>query len=158
MKIGNFPEIVNDNAARIVAGFVLALILLTIYTESYIPLIFLTYGFLARVLYGPRFEPFAIITLNWVIPTFDVGDKPFPGPPKRFAQMIGLIFAGTSLILFFLGKTTEWKIVLVVLSVFASLESFLGFCAGCFVFNQLMKIGIIPASVCERCNQMQAKI
>jgi hypothetical protein len=26
-----------------------------------------------------------------------------------------------------------------------------GFCAGCFTFNQLMRLGLIPQSVCEEC-------
>ena len=42
-------------------------------------------------------------------------------------------------------------VVLAVLAVFAALEAFLGFCAGCFVFGYLMRLGLIPKSVCEEC-------
>jgi len=38
-----------------------------------------------------------------------------------------------------------------VLAVFATLESVVGFCAGCFVFNHLMRWGLIPESVCREC-------
>ena len=33
----------------------------------------------------------------------------------------------------------------------AGLEAFAGFCAGCFAFGYLMRFGIIPAEVCQRC-------
>ncbi|HMS25662.1 MAG TPA: DUF4395 family protein, partial [Acidimicrobiia bacterium] len=33
----------------------------------------------------------------------------------------------------------------------ASLESVLGFCLGCTIFSALMRVGIIPESVCEAC-------
>ncbi|MCE9499434.1 MAG: DUF4395 domain-containing protein, partial [Leptospira sp.] len=93
-----------------------------------------------------------------IIPAFGIANKPVPGPPKRFAQMIGLAFSVAACTLFFFGQTIEWKIVLGILSIFAALESFVGFCAGCFVFYHMMSFGIIPVAVCERCNQIQAKL
>ena len=44
--------------------------------------------------------------------------------------------------------------LIAVLVVFAALESVLGFCMGCKVFAALMRIGVIPASVCEECNDL----
>ena len=41
-----------------------------------------------------------------------------------------------------------------VLLLFASLEAFANFCAGYFVFGYLMRWGLIPADVCERCNNL----
>ena len=43
-----------------------------------------------------------------------------------------------------------------MLTVFAALESILGFCAGCFVFNYLIRWGLIPQSVCEACVNFDA--
>ena len=75
-----------------------------------------------------------------------------PGPPKRFAQTVGLIFSVTALVLHFVaGLSVAAGAVLAVLAVFAALESFLGFCAGCFVFNYMMRWGLVPKSVCEEC-------
>ncbi|EMG08621.1 hypothetical protein LEP1GSC116_4118 [Leptospira interrogans serovar Icterohaemorrhagiae str. Verdun HP] len=34
------------------------------------------------------------------------------------------------------------------------MESCIGFCAGCFVFSYLMKWGIVPEEVCEKCNRL----
>jgi hypothetical protein len=38
-----------------------------------------------------------------------------------------------------------------VLAVAAGLEAFAGVCLGCIVFARLMRLGVIPAEVCERC-------
>ncbi len=75
-----------------------------------------------------------------------------PGPPKRFAQTVGLVFSVTALVLHFVaGLSVAAGVVLAVLTVFAALESFLGFCAGCFVFNYMIRWGLVPKSVCEEC-------
>ena len=39
-----------------------------------------------------------------------------------------------------------------ILSIFASLESIMGFCTGYWFFKQMMKWGWIPQRVCEKCN------
>jgi len=154
MKIGNFPEVVNDNAARITASFVFFTVLLALYLHSWILTAFLIYGFAARVLYGPRFDLFARVALHGIIPAFKIGNKPTAGPPKRFAQSIGFVFSVTATALALSGQYLGFTIVLSVLAFFAFLEAFLGFCAGCFVFGILMKAGIIPEEICERCNNL----
>ncbi|HNI86719.1 MAG TPA: DUF4395 family protein, partial [Leptospiraceae bacterium] len=50
------------------------------------------------------------------------------------------------------------KITLGILSFFAFLESFFGFCAGCFIFSYLMKWGFVPNDVCERCSNINYHI
>jgi hypothetical protein len=80
--------------------------------------------------------------------------KVSPGPPKRFAQFIGLIFTTTSIILIHSGKTQEANYFLGTLIFFASLESSIGFCAGCWFFKLLMNWGWIPEEICDRCNNI----
>lgn len=158
IKIGNFPEIVNENAARIVAFFVMLLSLSAIYTSSFFISLVLLYGFTARVLYGPKFEPFARLALHVIIPVFKISNNPTPGIPKRFAQMIGFLFSLTAIILLYLGYNFEFTVTLSILSFFAFLEAFFGFCAGCFVFAYLMKWGVVPNEVCERCSNISYHI
>ena len=75
--------------------------------------------------------------------------KEVPGPPKRFAQSIGLAVTTVAAIAWFgFGSATVAAALLVLLLVFAALESIAGFCAGCWVFAQLMRAGVIPASTC----------
>jgi len=40
---------------------------------------------------------------------------------------------------------------------FSGLESIVGFCAGCWLFGLLMKAGVIPADVCEACNNVSSR-
>ncbi|MBM9501260.1 DUF4395 domain-containing protein [Leptospira sp. 201903071] len=157
IRIGNFPDSVNEYAARSVAGLVLALSLATLFTQSIWLNLALFYGFSARVLYGPKFSLFAKIAIHGIVPLFHLGDRPTPGPPKRFAQTIGFLFSLTSLILLFQEQIFAFKIVLGILSFFAALESIVGFCAGCFVFGYLMQWGVIPKEICEKCNNLTFK-
>jgi hypothetical protein len=48
-------------------------------------------------------------------------------------------------------------ILLAVLIVAASLESFAGFCLGCVIFGFLQRRGLIPADVCEACNNISLR-
>ena len=52
------------------------------------------------------------------------------------------------------ARTFWWVIggaVLVVLVVFATLESAFGLCVGCKVFAVLMKVGLVPEGICLEC-------
>ncbi|XDD49041.1 DUF4395 domain-containing protein [Leptospira sp. WS92.C1] len=157
LQIGNFPDIVNEYAARSVAGLVLILALATLWTQSVWFNLALLYGFAARVLYGPKFSLFAKVAIHGIVPLFKLGNRPTAGPPKRFAQSIGFLFSLTSLLLLINGQILAFEIGIGILAFFALLESTLGFCAGCFVFGYLMRWGIIPQEICEKCNHLTFK-
>ena len=70
------------------------------------------------------------------------------GPPKRFAQTVGLVFTLAATGFLVAGLPVVTVGLLAVLLVFALLESVVGFCAGCFVFAQLMKVGLMPEETC----------
>ena len=150
-SILSFPNPVNEVAARSVAGMVLALTLATILTGEPWLLFFLVYGFVARVLTGPTLSPIGLIATRLVVPLLNIPEKPVPGPPKRFAQFVGLVVSLVGAVLFIWVSPIAGKSVLGVLAVFAALESGFGFCAGCFVFGYLMRWGLIPESVCLAC-------
>ena len=78
------------------------------------------------------------------------------GPPKRFAQGIGVVFSVSALVLTGLGYWTAAQVVLGLLASAAFLESALGLCLGCRAFSVLMRAGVVPAEVCERCNNIWA--
>ena len=150
-SILSFPNPVNEVAARSVAGMVLALALATILTGEPWLLLFLVYGFVARVLTGPTLSPIGLIATRLVVPLLNIPEKPVPGPPKSFAQFVGLVVSSVGAVLFIWVSPIAGKSVLGVLAVFAALESGFGFCAGCFVFGYLMRWGLIPESVCLAC-------
>ncbi len=151
-SVFSFPNPVNEVAARMVAGMVVALSLAIIFTDQSWLMFVLAYGFLARVATGPTLSPMGLFATRVLVPMVGNPQRPVPGPPKRFAQSIGLVFSITALALYFaVGSIAAAKGVLGVLVLFAALESGLGFCAGCFVFGYLMRWGLIPKSVCEEC-------
>ncbi|AJT42950.1 hypothetical protein UM93_06945 [Psychromicrobium lacuslunae] len=148
-----FPNPVNEHAARITAGLVVLLALLTLLTSWGWGLAILAAGFVLRVLFGPRISPFALLSVKVLAPL--VGEaKLVPGPPKRFAQGIGAVISLAATISYFSGVPLLAWSLLVLLIIAASLESFLGFCLGCTIFGFLQRLGVIPASVCEACNQI----
>ena len=148
----SFPSPVNEVAARMVAGMVVALTLAAIATGEGWLMAVLAYGFLARVATGPTLSPMGLLATRVLVPLAGNPSRPVPGPPKRFAQTVGLVFSVTALALHFgADSTLAARIVLGTLALFATLESVAGFCAGCFVFGYLMRWGLIPESVCREC-------
>ena len=150
-----FPNPVNEIAARMVAGMVMILTLAILLTDYNWLMFVLAYGFIARVLTGPKLSPMGQLATRILAPL--LGNKPVPGPPKRFAQLVGLVFSSAAIIAhFILGAETFANVILFVLVIFTALESIIGFCAGCFVFNYLMRWGLIPESVCRECSITEA--
>ena len=153
-KIFSFPHPVNEYAARSVAACVCILTIATIIT-SWLPLaIFLAYGFWARVLTGPSLSPIGQFSTRIITTKFIKSDRPVARPPKRFAQAIGVCFSTGALICLLLEIPSIAQALLIILAIFAFLESAFGFCAGCKTFSLLMKIGLVPAEICERCNNL----
>ena len=150
-----FPHPVNEYAARSVAAMVFTLALSIIVADVSWLLFVLAYGFLARVLAGPKLSPMGLLATRVIAPRILRRSKPVAGPPKQFAQAVGLAFSTTAIVLVYgFGLVGAAQAVLGVLVLFAGLEAFVGFCAGCFVFGYLMRWGLIPAATCERCNNL----
>jgi hypothetical protein len=153
-----FPNPVNEVSARLVAGGVVLMALTAIVFRQPWILIPLSYGFLARVATGPSLSPLGQLVTRVITPALPVAAKPVPGPPKRFAQGIGAVVTTTALVLHFVfGLTTAAYVLLGLIVVFATLESVFGFCVGCAIFGALMRAGVIPAEVCEACNNISLR-
>ena len=156
-KIFTFPNPVNEVAARVVAGGVVAMSLAILLTRQGWILVPLTVGFFLRVLAGPRFSPLGRLAVHVVAPRLRAEPKLVPGPPKRFAQTVGLGFSATASLLWVTGSTSAALIVIALLTVAASLEAFVGLCLGCVMFAQLIRVGVIPEKVCVECNNINVR-
>jgi Domain of unknown function (DUF4395) len=108
-------------------------------------------GFVARVLTGPKLSPLGRLATQVLRPRLPVAPRPVPGPPKRFAQGIGAVLSVTAVVFLALGATAAGYGVLAALAVAAGLEAVAGICLGCHIFALLMRAGVIPDEVCERC-------
>ncbi|HEY1511636.1 MAG TPA: DUF4395 domain-containing protein [Solirubrobacteraceae bacterium] len=153
-----FPNPVNEKAARVVAGVVLVVSVVILATGAYWLLVPLAYGFWARVLTGPTLSPLGWTAQNVVAPRLGAR-KPVPGPPKRFAQGMGAAFSTAALVLALVaGDHTAADVVLGLLVVAAGLESIFGYCLGCKVFALLMRVGLVPESVCAECADISGRL
>ncbi len=154
----SFPNPVNDVSARTVATGVVVMAVLVAGLGWGWVLIPLTYGFVARVLTGPTLSPLGQLAVRVVAPRLPQFEKLVPGPPKRFAQGIGVVFTLTASMLWLAGSPGAARIVVALLAVAAALEAALGFCLGCKVFALLMRAGVVPESVCEECNDLSLRL
>lgn len=118
----------------------------------------LAIGFFLRVLAGPRFSPLGRFAVNVVAPRVSKQPKLVAGPPKRFAQTIGLAFSSTAAVLWLNGSASAAVVVVAMLTVAASLEAFVGLCLGCVMFAQLIRWGLIPDKVCIECNNINLRV
>ncbi|MEJ6548550.1 DUF4395 domain-containing protein [Corynebacterium sp. USCH3] len=153
-----FPPVVNDRAARTTAMLVVALAVVTVVLSQVgltvaatVAGTLLVVGFLLRVLAGPRFDPFGQLSVRWLAQRVFGAPVLVAGAPKRFAQMIGLVFSGTALGLRVAGLTEASDIVLLLLVAAAALEGFMGVCLGCLIFARLQQWGVVPADIRADC-------
>jgi hypothetical protein len=149
-QVFTFPNPVNEKAARVVAGLVVVTAGTALLLQTGWLLWLLCLGFLLRVLSGPRFSPFGLLATKVVAPRLGP-PKLVAGPPKRFAQGLGLAFSLTAAICVTLGATTVGWTLVGLLIVAAVLESVIAFCLGCAIFGLLQRAGWVPHSVCEAC-------
>lgn len=154
----SFPNPVNDVAARTVATGVVIMAVAFVVTGWGWILIPLTYGFVARVLTGPTLSPLGRFATRVVSPRLAEHAKFVPGPPKRFAQGIGVVFTVTASVLWLTGAGAASRVVVAMLAAAAFLEAAFGFCLGCKIFAALMKAGIVPETICAECNDLSLRI
>jgi len=151
-----FPHPVNEKAARTVAGLVVLLTVAVLITRSPWLLGLLALGFLARVASGPRFSLFGRLATQVIAPRLGPAVL-VPGPPKRFAQAIGATLSVAAFVCLVTGATTVAWVLVAMITVAATLESVFALCLGCVAFGRLQAIGLIPASVCEACNDLRLR-
>ena len=146
----SFPLTINEKAARVVAGVVAVIGAVALVTGAYWLFVPLAYGFWARVLTGPTLSPLGRLASAVVAPRLGT-PKYVAGPPKRFAQGLGAAMTTAGVAAWWAGADTVAVVLLVMLVTAATLESVFAFCLGCKVFAVLMRLGVVPQSVCERC-------
>ncbi len=154
-----FPNPVNEVSARLVAAGVVVLCVTALVTQQGWLLLVIAYGFLARVLTGPTLSPLGQLVTRVITPRLGLAERPVPGPPKRFAQGIGAAFSLTAAGLHYVADapSAAW-LVLGALTVPALLESGLGYCVGCRIFAGLMRLGVVPETVCAECGDLSGRL
>jgi hypothetical protein len=154
----SFPNPVNETSARVVAAGVVGMSATAVVGDQPWLMIPLAYGFAARVAAGPKLSPLGRLATQVIEPRLPGRRKFSPGPPKRFAQAIGLAFSLTAVTLHYrFGRPRAAKLVLSGLVGAASLEAFLGLCLGCKLFALGMRVGVVPERMCEECSDILSR-
>jgi hypothetical protein len=157
-KLFSFPNPVNEVSARLVAAGVVLLSVATIASGQLWITALIAYGFVARVLTGPTLSPLGLLVTNVITPRLPVEPHYVPGPPKRFAQGIGAVVSVSAAVLALgFGMSNGAYALLGLLIAAATLEAAFAFCVACSVFGYLMRAGLIPKAVCERCSNIHAE-
>lgn len=146
-----FPSTVNEKAARVVAGCVMAIALVALATGWTWLLAVLAVGFVLRVVAGPTLSPLGQFATKVAAPRLGP-PKVVSGPPKRFAQGIGAVVTGAGAVAALgFGVEAAGTVALGLIVVAAGLEAVFALCLGCKAFGLLMRTGLVPDEVCAQC-------
>jgi hypothetical protein len=156
-QLFSFPNPVNEVSARLVAAGVVVLSVLTLALDQPWLILVLAYGFVARVATGPTLSPLGTFVTKVLTPRLPFAPKYVAGPPKRFAQGIGATLSmGAAIAYYGFGATGVAYALVGLIVVAATLESAFAVCLGCKAFAVLIRLGLIPDEICERCNNIWA--
>ena len=135
---------VNENRVRLTALWVLLLVLASFFTfvNAFPVFIFLAIDFFLRAFNFGKFSPLNILS-GFIVKQFKIPNKPIDQAPKRFAAGIGFVLSVVVVILLIAQLVKAAIVLAIVFAIFAFLESFLSFCAGCYVYTFLLKLKII---------------
>jgi hypothetical protein len=142
----SFPDPVNETSARLVAAGVVAQAIVFLVVREWWVLVPLTLGFLARVATGPTLSPLGQFVTRVATPVVetrlrrrnpDFHSRRVPGPPKRFAQAIGLTFTASASVAWLLGAPTVAIVLIGLLAVAATLEAAFAICLGCIAYSAI---------------------
>ena len=151
MSSSRFPAVVDDVTVRLIAAVVLVLGVVALAAHQWWLYAVLAADFVLRTGWGPSASPIAILVNRWVRPRVSAKPRYTAGPPKRFAAAIGAVFTTAATVLWLAGTTVPVVLIGAVMVVFPALEAIAGICVGCIVFGWLMRLGVIPESVCVEC-------
>jgi hypothetical protein len=152
-SVFTFPDPVNERSARFVAAGAAVLAVAFLFSREGWLLVPLVYGFLARVLTGPTLSPLGQLSTRVLAPLVDRRLGPgrhVPGPPKRFAQGVGLGFSGLAALAWIAGFPLVSAVLISLLAVAATLESVFALCLGCIAYSALWG--------CEDCHDISDRL
>jgi hypothetical protein len=127
---------INENQARLTALQTLLWMLLWFFTGYEAIPACLAIDFLLRAVNYGKFSLLNIIS-GFLIRRLSISNRPVDRAPKRFAALTGFLFLMAIIVLSVFRLKIAAEILASVLLIFASLEAFARFCAGCQVYTLL---------------------
>ena len=127
---------INENQARLTAFQTLVWVIVWFFTGFVVIPACLAIDFLLRAANYGKFSPLNIIS-GFLVRRLSIPNRPVDRAPKRFAAWVGFLFLAAILVLSVFGLGLAAEIVAGILLIFACLEAFARFCAGCYVYTLL---------------------
>ncbi len=128
------PTRIDENVARLTAGVVLVLTVVALSIQSPLLMISLAGDFALRASGYARFSPLRQLA-QWGTKFLALPSLPTDAAPKRFAAGVGFSFSAFIALSFLLHWFASAIFAGVVLGACASLEAFLNFCVGCYIYT-----------------------
>ncbi len=133
---------INENKVRLNALWAFILVTVSLFYAGLPITVFLALDFFLRGFNFGKYSPLARLS-DIVIKQLNIANKPIFQAPKRFAARVGYVLS----VLIVAALLVQLNVVAlglgIIFSAFAFLESFLGFCAGCYVYSFLLQLKII---------------
>jgi hypothetical protein len=126
--------LINENKARVNAFLVLVLVIAYLLTQVWAIPALLAIDFLIRATNLGKYSAIGFLS-DVVIRQFKIKNKPVDRGPKRFAAWVGFVFLTAIVLLIALQLNFAAQVLTYIMVLFASLEAFAGFCAGCYVYT-----------------------
>ena len=124
---------------------------LTLYFQSFWPLLILALDFSLRAFNQGKISPTTIVSKKILLPLLKLESKMTSLAPKVFAARIGFTLSVISFLSYVLEYYPGFIIPIILLSVFSFLEAFFGFCAGCKVYGLLIHWKVFDETECVDC-------
>jgi len=136
----------RTNQAFIIGLLILAFVADSVWLVAFVGVVMLVGTAVPQLALFKRIYQHILRPIGFVKPDL-INDKP---EPHRFAQGFGGVVVTLAVLAFVTGlPVLGWSLTWLVVAL-AALNLFLGFCAGCFVYYQLNRLGVPGFVVSEQ--------
>ena len=147
----NTPAGIDPRGPRFGATITSVLLLITVFlaldaatlSAAFGLLVFITASFAIGAFLGNTKHPYGFIFKKLVRPRLGAPKELEDPRPPQFAQLVGLLVAGTGVVLYLLGIQSGLVFAAGAAFVAAFLNAAFAFCLGCQMYVGLQRIGII---------------
>ena len=144
-------ERVQEKKVRAIALQVVIISALSITFNQPVVMLLLSIDFMIRAFIDPGYSLLAIISRKLLAPVLPFRNKMILIRPKKFAAAIGMVLSAAAGLSGLAGQTTAMLYITGILLLFSFLETFLKFCAGCWMFGILIRFHLVKDDTCPDC-------
>ena len=128
---------INEHSSRLIAAFVVVLLIVYVFSSNIFVMLFLVYDFLMRSVQKPKFSLLAILSKQLLQKT-----KPhlINAGPKIFSARIGFVFTFLISVSHLFSMEVLAYVFTAIIGICALLEASIGFCVGCKLYPFVYKL------------------